>query len=268
MKIRIQFYVLTIISLIAASCSKDNPTPAGTGTLTLHFDNVVGSSDLKLTTGSYTNSTSETFNVTTLRYFVSNIVLKKTDGTKYTIPQDSSYFLVDEADADSQDILLKNIPAGDYNEITYSIGVDSLRSVSDISKRKGVLDPTASDMYWAWNPGYIFFKLEGESTAVPDMGMGKMFYYHIGGYGGLNASSKTFNNIKKITLSLGTDKAQVQSNIAPEIHIYVDVLKVFNGATSMSIKAHPMVMFDNYSTTIAGNYASAFQFGHVHNDPK
>jgi len=271
MKNRNPFYALIIISLIASSCSKDNPTPAGTGTLTLHFDNVVGSSDLTLNSGSYANSTGETFNVTTLRYFISNIEIKTTDGKKYSVPQDSSYFLVDESIEASQDIFLKNIPAADYNEVTFTIGVDSLKSVADISKRKGVLDPTASDMYWAWNPGYIFFKLEGESSAVPSMGgmgMGSMFYYHIGGYGGFDASSKTFNNIKKVTLSLGTDKAQVRSNIAPEVHIYVDVLKVFNGNPALSIAAHPMVMFNDYSTTIATNYTKGFEYGHVHNDPK
>ena len=70
---------------------------------------------------------------------------------------------------ESQEVVLKNIPAGDYNQITFTIGVDSLRSTMDVSKRPGVLDPAQGHdgMYWTWNSGYIFFKMEGISPAAP-----------------------------------------------------------------------------------------------------
>ena len=65
----------------------------------------------------------------------------------------------------------------------------------DVSQRTGVLDPSGAgaDMYWTWNSGYIFFKMEGTSPAAT--GMGNSFMYHIGGFGGYSAP--TINNIKQ-----------------------------------------------------------------------
>ncbi|HEY5746954.1 MAG TPA: MbnP family protein [Chryseolinea sp.] len=268
MKTNHSIYILFLIFLFATACHSDDPAPGNNdkGTLTLHFDNVAGDEDLTLNTTSYTNASGETFKVTALRYFISNISLKTVAGEVYTVPQDSSYFLVDEAEEESQDLVLKNIPAGDYNAVTFTLGVDSLKSVADASTRTGILDPEATDMYWSKNQGYIFFRMEGTSDAIA--GAGKTFAYHIGGYGGPSAAEKTFNNLKKFDLTFGSSQAQVRTTIAPEAHFYIDILKVFNGNTKVSLAEHPDVMFTEYSEIIAGNYASMIAFGHVHNDPK
>lgn len=61
----------------------------------------------------------------------------------------------------------------------FAIGLDSLTTMS--TQFSGALDPI-NGMYWAWNTGYIHFKLEGKSNLVP--GSKKEFQYHIGGYSG------------------------------------------------------------------------------------
>jgi len=268
MKTNPSIYILFVIFLLATACSSDDPAPGSSekGTLTLHFDNVAGDDDLTLNTTSYTNASGETFKVTALRYFISNISLKTVAGDVYTVPQDSSYFLVDEADEESQDLVLKNIPAGDYNAVTFTLGVDSLKSVADVGARTGILDPTATDMYWSRSQGYIFFRMDGTSDAIA--GADKTFAYHIGGYGGPSAAEKTFNNLKKFDLTFGSSQAQVRTSIAPEAHFYIDILKVFQGPATVSLAEHPQVMFTEYSKTIANNYAAMIAFGHVHNDPK
>jgi hypothetical protein len=96
------------------------------------------------------------------------------------------------------------------------------------------------------------------------MGMGNSFYYHIGGFGGY--SSATINNIKTVTLDLtvrGVPK--VKAGKETNIHLLVDALKMFSGNTTISIAAHPMVMFDAYSTTIANNLAGMFRHDHTEN---
>jgi hypothetical protein len=268
MKTSHSIYILLPIFLFVTACSSDDPAPGNNerGTLTLHFDNVAGDDDLTLNTTSYTNASGEAFTVTALRYFISNISLKTVAGDVYTVPQDSSYFLVDEADEESQDLVLKNIPAGDYNAVTFTLGIDSLKSVADASARTGILDPGATDMYWSRSQGYIFFKMEGTSDAIS--GTDQTFAYHIGGYGGPSAAEKTFNNLKKFNLTFGSSQAQVRTTIAPEAHFYIDILKVFQGSTPVSLAEHPEVMFTEYSETIADNYAAMIAFGHVHNDPK
>lgn len=260
---RISFYILSIV-IFFASCKKDDTSlynPNVKADLSVEFDNIAGSSDLQLNTGTYTNASGETFKVTKLKYYVSNFILTKTDGTVYTVPQNESYFLIDESDGTEHAPVLK-VPEGEYKTLSFVLGVDSLRSTKDISERTGVLDPTAAggDMYWGWNSGYIFFKIEGTSSASM---MGD-FMYHIGGFGGY--TSPTINNIKTITLDLtARGIPQVKQGKETNIHLMVDILKVFNGSPNLSIAANPMVMFDPYSTNIANNYTAMFRHDHTEN---
>lgn len=262
---------LLLLSLLSAlvlaggilSCKSNDPSAeAARGTLTLQLDNVVGNEDLVLQTGRYTNSSGEAFTVTTLNYYLSNFRFKQANGSEYVVPQDSSYFLVKESDKTSQLITFPNVPAGQYSAVTFTIGVDSLRSVSDIGKRKGVLDPAgsvtaANDMYWEWNSGYIFLKLEGTSPAAPLDATGRnTFQYHIGFFGGL--VTKTINNLRTVTLSLGPEPAIVAPNNHPQMTIKADVQKIFGQSTKLSIAQHPLVMVDPYSATIANNYSQLF----------
>ena len=120
----------------------------------------------------------------------------------------------------------------------------------------------AGDMYWGWNSGYIFFKMEGTSPASPEDGN---FMYHIGGFGGY--TTPTINNIKTITLDLQPrGVAEVRTTGNANLHLFVDVLKVFNGETVFKIADHPMEMFSDFSTVVADNYSSMFTHDHTENE--
>ncbi|CCH55109.1 hypothetical protein BN8_04344 [Fibrisoma limi BUZ 3] len=232
------------------------------GRLQLVFDNVVGTEDLRLQTGIYNNAAGEQFSVSLLNYFVSNVRLKRADGSEYVVPQDSSYFLIKEAEPASQTVTITNVPAGDYVGVSYLIGVDSLRSTMDISRRKGVLEPAGAHnggMYWDWNSGYIFFKLEGVSPQAPVNPAGtRSFVYHVGFFGGYE--TKTINNLRTATLSFGSDVAQVSATNTPRLTIRADILRVFDGAQRVSIAQNNNVMVSPFSATIASNYANMFQY--------
>ena len=257
----IAVYILFLIVL--TGCAKKNDIrPDAKGELSIEFDNIAGESNLQLNTGVYTNLLGEQFSISTLKYYISNIKLINTSGTEYIVPQDSSYFLIDEANAESRFCHIE-VPEADYKTLTFTIGVDSLRSTMDITKRTGVLDPTGGHdaMYWGWNSGYIFFKMEGTSPVSTTEGK---FYYHIGGFGGYSAP--TINNIKTVTLNLSSrGVAQVREGGESNIHLLVDVMKVFNGSTRVSIAENSAVMFSDFSTKIAGNYAAMFTHDHTEN---
>ena len=228
--------------------------------VSIQFNHVIGGQKLVLDKQNYSNAAGEQFNISTLQYFVSNIRLRRTDGSEYVLKQDSSYFLVNEGNPASHSVRFK-APAGDYNRVTFVLGIDSVRNTMDISKRTGVLDPSnAMDngMYWGWNSGYIFFKMEGTSPqAKVDPTGHRKYRYHIGGFGGYKAP--TINNIKSVSLDLtkgGTVKARNGRDAT--IHIVADILKVFNSSTQVSIAAHPSVMFSEYSVNIANNYKNMF----------
>ncbi len=252
--------------LMSASCKKTTGSLYNSNVkapITLEFDNIVGGADLQLNTGSYTNESGEQFKVSMLRYFVSNIVLTNVNGSKYIVPQDSSYFLIDESKPSTLKTSIK-IPEGEYSKLEFVLGVDSLRNTKDLSQRTGVLDPTgeASGMYWSWNSGYIFFKMEGNSPSSKLTN--NVFQYHIGLFGGY--STPTLNNLKNISIDL-TQRgiAKVKTGKTPNVHLLVDVSKVFNGTNKVSISANTVVMASAFSAKIADNFTSMFQHDHTEN---
>lgn len=258
------FGVLTFIA-----CKKDNSVdPNEKGAMTIEFDNIYGNQQLKLNDITYKNAMGDDVTINQFDYFISNIHLVKSDGTEYIVPQDSSYFLIKESDVASQKVTLSNIPAGDYKSLKFMIGVDSLRNTMDIAKRTGILDPAtgAQGMYWSWNSGYIFMKMEGISPSAPldSASNARKFRFHIGGFGGL--SSKTINNVKETSLTdADGEVAQVRATAKPTIHVVVDAANVMNGSTNVSLKTNATTMFNTFSVNVANNYQTMFKIEHIHN---
>jgi hypothetical protein len=266
------------VSLVACNEQSDPDAlvidPKTNGALTLEFDNVVGGTNLALGKAIYKNSFGEEFTVDVFNYFVSNVELKKADGTTYKVP--NSYYLVRESLASSQLIKLTDIPQGDYTGVNFVLGVDSTKSVSPVTERIGALDPgaygQAVDMYWSWNSGYIFVRLEGTSTAVP---ADRNSYYrlHTGGFGGI--TGKTANNLRSVSLTMPTP-ATVRTRIAPTIHLLADVGKVMDGTTKISLaNLYKDKTFNGIHSPEAAaklglpdNQKGMFTVDHVHNDPK
>lgn len=263
-------FLVSAMTLLLAACKK-NETPApdsnNVGELSVEFDNIVGNKTLQLNTANYTNASGETFNLSLVQYYVSNLKFTNTQGAEYIVPQDSSYFLILGHDRNSR-FAKVNVPEGDYRSVTFTLGVDSIRSTMPVEQRQGVLDPTGghdgAGMYWGWNSGYIFFKMEGISSVVasPD----NKFRYHIGLYGGYDPTTPTLNNIKTITLDLSPGGvAEVRKGYRSNIHLLVDLMKVFNGSPNIDIAQHPTVMVSDFSSVVANNYQHMFSHDHTEN---
>ena len=87
-------YKLTLLILLAVSffgsAKKDDELTRKKEMvdLTLQFDNVAGSKDLVLNSGNYTNASGESFNVSQLQYFVSNLKFVCPNGKAFSVNQD------------------------------------------------------------------------------------------------------------------------------------------------------------------------------------
>ena len=127
------------------------------------------------------NNTKE-IEIETLRFYVSNFEIIYTDAKKNTI--DRTCHLVDMKEKKSQRISIPTTPNKTIKSIHYLIGTDSLTNVS--GALDGDLDPIKG-MYWAWNSGYINFKLEGTRLVS---GKASPFEYHIWGYNGKQATAR------------------------------------------------------------------------------
>jgi hypothetical protein len=235
---------------------------ATTAQVVLRFDNQFNGRKVILDSPSYNPGYRAPFTISRLQYYISNIVFTRTNGQQHIVPRANSFFLVRQSSDSSRNIVL-NIPDGVYSSVSFLVGIDSLTSTLPIEQRKGVLDPgmdmaAGEGMYWTWNSGYIFFKMEGSSPAIPADKTGfREFEYHIGGYGGFN--SPTINNIRRIAFDLpATGPLRVRSHQQAIVHIRFEASHVFD---QLDLNKHHHIMLTPISTQIANNYAVAFTYG-------
>ena len=191
----------------------------------------------------YKNALGQDFTIANFKYYIGNICLKKADGKTYTTQE---YFLINEHEEDSKQITLNDIPEGNYISIEFIIGVDSLHNCSGL--QQGSLDPT-NGMFWAWNTGYVFLKLDGQSPSSKSFG--NVFEYHIGGY------KQPTNSIRKISLNFKGDK--IVSAVTPlSLLIKADVLEVLKTPTIIDFSKLPSVTDTRNAAIIANNYVDMF----------
>lgn len=247
----------TLTALTISSCERKpdpqptpTPTPTtGNGEVGFEFANVVGSTDLVLNTGNYTNAAGESFTVSKFNYYITNIKLKKADGSEYVEPE--SYHLVEADVAASRHFHLKNVTKGSYTSASFMIGVDEARNTS--GAQTGALDP-AKGMFWSWTTGYIMAKLEGSSPAATTTD--KKFVHHIGGFTGANSSLRT------VTITF-PQAMEVSSAKELSIKLKADVLKWF-APGNVTIAANSNLMSVNAtSKTVADNYANMISLSSV-----
>lgn len=226
---------------------KDNPvaTPeTGVGNVKMEFFNIVGTSALNLGNQWYKNAHGDSFQVTKLNYYISNIRLNGTD-TTYVEPE--SYHLIMESDATSRAFDLSNVPYGTYSSVTLMIGVDSLRNVS--GAQTGALDPSYG-MFWTWNTGYIMFKFEGVSPVSPNVG--GTVAYHAGGYSGQYAVQRTLTLNFPNTITVAKEGEN-------HIHVTGDLLNLFKSPTEYNFAMQPDINTPGRDAkNLADNYATMF----------
>lgn len=180
--------LFTIVSI--SSCDKDDDTPTS-GDVNVEFNYVFGSSSLPwdINTTMRHPKTGDTLTFTEFSFYVSNVRLKNEDGSWWSEPE--SYHLICAKCTDKNFFTLSDVPAGNYTEMEYTLGVDSTRNVS--GAQTGDLSPTKG-MFWSWNTGYIMLKAEGQSPQSSD----GAFTFHLGGFSGVNSvitpKSFTFGN--------------------------------------------------------------------------
>jgi len=236
-------FLLCIAALVAAMSFKSVGNDKF-GTVNIEFRHYVGDSILVLDDKSYSNSLGQTFNVSNIKYYICNIHLKRRDGTEYVSKE---YFLVNEAETVSKSVLLNNVPAGDYTSLTFTLGVDSMHNCS--GAQSGALDPVNA-MFWAWNTGYIFLKLEGKSAASASPG--KIFEFHVGGY------KQPYNHIRSITLDMPGQGLQVSTSAVATMVLKADIAKVFNSDTVIDISKTSSITEPKSAKVVADNYVHMF----------
>lgn len=222
---------------------KHYSTASNVNTLNIQLEHYVGSNLLQLDSQEYKNNFGQSYTVSKFKYYISHITLKNKNGNDYV---SDDYFLVNEEDADSKQLVLANIPSGDYTSLSYMVGVDSLHNCS--GAQSGALDPMNA-MFWAWNTGYIFMKMEGHSPK--SQSPGHILEFHIGGYKQPN------NCIRIIKLNL-PEVLHITTGKANRIKIKTDVGTLFQSPTAIDFSRLSSVTDFHNAKAIADNYIHMF----------
>jgi hypothetical protein len=255
-----KFFGALVLMIFAATtlqgCKKKEDHPnASEGEIELQFDHKWGPSfaPFSMNTEMTHPATGEKMTFTTLNYYISNVKLKKEDGTWWV--QAESYHLITVNNNTAPKIKLEDVPIGKYTGIEYTIGVDSTRNVS--GAQTGALAPS-NGMFWSWLTGYIFIKAEGTS---PDSGASNgEFRYHVGGF-------KNENNTNAIRINLqdfpNVLEVKSKENHQAKIHFYVNCARFWHGGISLQ-NLHTVHMPGANANTIADNFSGAFLIHHIH----
>lgn len=213
--------------------------------ITISFNHFVKDEVLQLDTVRFFNDVAQAYSVTMFKYYVGHFCLTTNTGKKIN---DTAYFLINEEAPESKNIALQGIPEGTYKSIDFMVGVDSMDNCS--GAQAGALDPIHA-MFWAWNTGYIFLKLEGWSNASASPG--HVLEYHIGGY------KAPANCIRKVHINF-PENLQVNQQHQLKLALKVDISKLFGPWHQIDfIKLSSVTDFHN-ATTIADNYAQMFTY--------
>jgi hypothetical protein len=252
---------------LLTSCSSDDSTTTqnidGTfGDVELFFDNGVNGDALVLGS-SYTNSNGETLTINRFNYIVSNIVLVKEDGTEFTYPKNESYFLISE-ETETFTVNLENVPAGDYKQIKFGIGVDQQRYLEGETAQQEFWNlASANNMVWTWSTGYRFINFEGTFTTSNNQAP-LNFQIHQG-------SNSATDNYRQVTLNLPST-ARVRTNEMPNIHLVADANAIADGNNKIILQnnlntagTNASIMGGENLIKIATNTMNMFKVDHVHN---
>ena len=182
------------------------------------------------------------YQVDLLKFYVSNVALVKADGSLVSVPglslaefkgagamgnmnmnpgQKSPEGMMDDgqmyAAKTTQDetIFKLDVPSGDYRGVRFDIGVPRDLNNQDASLQKLPLGLDVG-MFWAWNPGYIFYRFEGKTMV---QGKPQPFLLHMG---------TDANRMPVNLFDLQSNKVKISvPEAGAAVRINLDVSKVF-----------------------------------------
>lgn len=244
-RLRMVFLMIGVASLGIIGCKDDpDPTPdepgvnpldtitnfsglilPTTGSITFSMDYRFKGEPITFSSKNYSSLGGDTFTINNLKHYLSNITLTKMGGEKINL---GNYHLLDAQYAPSTIFTLNNVPAGHYTGVEIALGVDSVRNYAGI--QEGALDPSWG-MFWTWNTGYIFFRINGNTTK------GSSYAYDVGGS----------EHLVRIGMDLTSYKVK---SVQPKMGFMMEVNELFQNPDTINFERDGALVHSNTDAPI------------------
>jgi hypothetical protein len=225
------FFLMILGAVVFSSCNSDgciDPTALNydpnaknddggcvyvTENLKMSFYSKLGTEDFAYNTVA-TTSNGRSVKFTRVQMYMSGLVFNGTGG-QYEISD--SHLLV------KPDVLEYNLgylPEGTYDNFSFSAGVDSVSNHMDpatFSSTSALSANNPDHMHWGWDPGYIFYVIEGEvdTSAAMNGPIDAPFIFHVG------------TDMHKVGMAFAQQVISVSEGTTVELDI--DWLKLLDG---------------------------------------
>jgi len=235
-----QIKLFSVALAILVSCFQYGHAQNNKAKLVVKFETMANNKPLVLGDSGYVNEFAESYTITRLKYYISNISL----GQKINSPASTEVFLVDAAHEDSISIWAW---PGLYTKMIFTLGIDS--ALNNSGAQDGALDPL-NGMFWTWNSGYVYFKMEGFSNAsTADL---QRIEHHIGGYQGPNKA------VRQIELNL-QQPLIINEGDQKEMTVVLNLDKYWKGQNDISIASKALIMIPGeWAKKSADNFPGMF----------
>ncbi|MFZ1751966.1 MAG: MbnP family protein, partial [Saprospiraceae bacterium] len=166
----INWYLSLIIIFSLGACDKDS-TP---GQVLLALNHSVKGDVLETDKFIYNSQAGHTYNVTNLKYYISNISLESKEGSSVLL---KDFHLMDIHSPETYQFNISDIPEGTYTSLHYIFGLDAVTNV------KNGLPNTVENINMEWpipgDQGYHYMKFEGRYDSL-NTGKIRSFNIHTG----------------------------------------------------------------------------------------
>lgn len=236
--------MVAIASILNIACKKEESDKEH-GHVNLSFMHKIGSENLEFDTLKYVNVVGHKYEVQTLKYFISNLTFKRSNGTEVKI--DKPIYV------DAEDVVTLDydghidLSKGVYESVSFTFGLDESYNISDT-----LTTVEETNMLWpnTNGGGYHYMKFEGKYDSLSTGTAKKGFNLHTGGTMGMPYH---FN----VTLE---NSAFTQSEDDLNLELTMDLNEWFTGIVNYDFTNYGMMIMMNADaqSAIKANGASVF----------
>jgi hypothetical protein len=175
--------------------------------LSLNFTHTVDGDPLEIDQMIYTNAAGQNYNVQTLRYLMSDIILHTANGNSILL--DEVHFIT-ISDSSTFNLEIQDLNSAHYSSISFTMGLDSIKNITDLYLNESFFPSFAWPEFMGG--GYHYMQLEGDFTTAL-----QGYATHTGGTDGIDFS---FN--KNFPVAINIENANTTVIINMEINNWYD----------------------------------------------